>query len=102
MRSTTDNLVVIDVLPESSYQEGHIPGSLCIPLESDNFLDSAQRAVGNKSVPVVVYCANPKCDLSPKASKKLEGAGFRNVYDYEGGMEAWKHADMPVEGGESK
>lgn len=101
MRSSTENLSLIDVLPSSSYREEHIPGSISIPLESDNFVDQVNRAVGGRTQPVVVYCANTSCDLSPKASKKLEEAGFAHVFDYEGGLDAWKKAELPVERGGS-
>lgn len=83
---------VIDVLPEENYQAGHIPGAKSAPLGSDRFLAEVESVTSGKDQPVVVYCANTECDLSPKAAQRLEQAGFTDVADFEGGIEEWKAA----------
>ena len=90
MKQSQQNLTVINVLPESSHEKAHVPGSITIPLETDDFVQPVERAVGGKARPLVVYCANPSCDLSPKAAKQLESSGFTEVFDFEGGVEAWR------------
>ena len=42
--------------------------------------------------------ADGTCDASPNAAQRLEEAGFRQVYDYEGGVQAWREAGERVEG----
>jgi rhodanese-related sulfurtransferase len=98
MRESHEDLPLINVLPEETYEKAHIPGSDNIPLQADDFLERAEKKAGGKDKPLVVYCASTECDASPKAAKKLEEAGFSEVYDYEGGTEAWKQAGREVRG----
>ncbi|MFG0306790.1 MAG: rhodanese-like domain-containing protein [Phycisphaerales bacterium JB040] len=84
-----DDLTVINVLPEDSFNEAHIPDSISIPFNEDGFAERVREEVGDTFAKVVVYCANESCDASPKAGSALEEAGFQNVYDFEGGVEAW-------------
>ncbi len=88
---------VINVLDEKYFRKEHIPGSKNIPLSTDNFVEKVEQAVGGKDKPVIVYCANTECDASPKAAQQLDTSGFEKVYDFEGGMDAWKEAGLPVE-----
>lgn len=46
---------------------------------------------------IVVYCSGPECPQSGAAAEKLAGLGFRNVSQYEEGLEGWKAADHAVE-----
>ncbi|MCZ7532392.1 MAG: rhodanese-like domain-containing protein [Acidimicrobiia bacterium] len=48
-----EGAVVIDVLPASEYNSGHIPGALNIPLRS---LSRATTQALQRDKPVVVYC----------------------------------------------
>ena len=92
---------LINVLPEEAFEKAHIPGTRNIPVGSDDFVSRVEKEAGGKEQPVVVYCANKECDASPKAAKQLEDAGFKHVFDYEGGTEAWKQAGLDIEGKES-
>jgi len=94
----TTKVTLLDVLPESNHRQKHIAGAKSAPLESDDFLDRVRELVDDKQQPVVVACANPSCDTSPTAARRLEDEGYENVYDYEGGVEAWEDAGEPLEG----
>lgn len=85
-------LPVIDVLPAQTHSEAHIPGTANVPLEEPQFIEKVQRLAADREQPVVVYCARRECDASPRAAAKLEEAGYRNVYDFEGGMAEWESA----------
>jgi rhodanese-related sulfurtransferase len=88
---------VVNVLNESDFNKAHIPRSKNIPFTSEGFVESIEKELESKDDPVIVYCASKSCDLSPRAAQKLEKAGFTKVYDYEGGMQAWKDAGLPIE-----
>lgn len=92
-------IAVINVLDAEQYNKEHIPGTDNIPQAAEDFVRRVEQKVGEKDRPVVVYCASTECDASPKAAKKLEDAGFQNVYDYEGGTKAWKETGHEVEAG---
>lgn len=84
-----EDFVLLNVLPRDAFNKQHIRTSINIPVQDDNFVDKVADVVGSKDRKVVVYCASFDCDASPKAARKLEEAGFTQVYDYEGGTQDW-------------
>jgi rhodanese-related sulfurtransferase len=84
-----EDFVLINVLSRESFNEQHIRTSINIPVSDENFAQKVESVAGGKDRKIVVYCASFECDASPKAAKKLEEAGFTQVYDYEGGTKDW-------------
>ena len=89
--------LLINVLSEEDFEEAHIPGSANIPVTRKDFVERAEELAGGKNRPMVVYCATADCAASREAARKLEEAGFADVYDFEGGMAAWLDAQQYVE-----
>ena len=94
LKNSGEDFVLIDVLGEDHYEDGHIPGAVNIPLDQ-----IASRALEefDKDQEIVVYCKSESCQASPKAAQKLEKLGFENVKDYEVGLKGWEEAGNPVE-----
>jgi len=88
--------LVVNTLPEDAFREAHIPETKNVPVSDPNFEQRIKALAGDTTRPVVVYCASAEGDASPKAAKKLEEAGFARVYDFEGGLAAWREAGEPV------
>lgn len=86
---------VVEVLPEEEYEEEHLPGAVNIPLKK---LDARTTAGLDKRKPVVVYCWDALCDLSPRAACRLQTLGFEEVYDYVVGKADWLAHGLPREG----
>lgn len=86
---------IVEVLPRAEYEEAHIAGALSLPLEE---LTEESAAVLDRTRPVVTYCFDFQCDLSPRAAARLETLGFADVYDYEGGKMDWLAFGLPAEG----
>lgn len=84
-----EDFVLINVLPREKFNKQHIRTSVNIPVDDDDFVETVEKVSGKKDRKIVVYCASFDCDASPKAAKKLEDAGFTQVYDYEGGTKDW-------------
>jgi rhodanese-related sulfurtransferase len=86
---------LVEVLPASEYDKEHLPGARNIPL-----VDLTREAVADldRDQPVVVYCFDYQCDLSPRAARRLELLGFTDVYDYMVGKAAWLADGLPFEG----
>lgn len=84
-----EDFVLINVLSRENFNKQHIRTSINIPVDSDDFAQRVESVSGGKERTIVVYCANFECNASPSAAKKLEQAGFTQVYDYEGGTEDW-------------
>jgi CBS domain-containing protein len=72
----------------------HIAGAVNVPLAE---LDRAGELL-DPGRPVVVYCYDHECDLSPRAAARLEALGFVEVYDYVASKTAWLGEGLPGEG----
>ena len=105
------DIVLINTLPASYYAKGHIPNSYNLhymdidEMSREELISWITEVVEkhypklNKLVkagkmaiyelPIVVYCANKKCNLSERAAIALYNKGFVNVRDYEDGMRGY-------------
>ena len=86
---------LVEVLPDEEYAEEHLPGAIHLPLKSLT-VQAAHKL--DKTRPVIVYCWDALCDLSPRAAQHLERFGFSPVYDYTTGKADWIAAGLPTEG----
>jgi rhodanese-related sulfurtransferase len=91
-RIQNNEVVVLDVRPESEYSQSHIPNSISIPL---NQLKEKINGLP-KDIDVVAYCRGPYCVLSPEAVALLKKAGIKAIR-LEEGLPEWKLAGLPVE-----
>ena len=89
-----DGAQLAEVLPEDEYSEEHLPGALHLPLKS---LSTETAGQLDKTKPVIVYCWDALCDMSPRAAWHLEQLGFSAVYDYTTGKADWIAAGLPTE-----
>jgi rhodanese-related sulfurtransferase len=84
-----------NVLTKQYYGFENIKGSRHVPL------DRIGREVANKNIlkdtEIIVYCAGPECPQSGMAAQKLLALGYINVKAYEGGLEEWEAAGLPIE-----
>ena len=85
---------LVEVLPKHEYRELHLPKAVNLPL-SELDARSAQRL--DRGRPVVVYCWDALCDLSPRAAARLDRLGFE-VYDYALSKVDWMARGLPMEG----
>ena len=92
MNQSHQDFVLINVLEQEQFNKEHIRTSINIPVGDDDFVGKVKEVAGTKDRNVVVYCASFDCDASTKAAKKLEDAGFKCVFDYEGGTKDWMEA----------
>ena len=88
------NVVLIEALPESDYQEGHLPGAINLPADHVR-----EFTLPDKDAEIVVYCAGPQCNASDLAAEELIALGYKNVRVYKGGKQDWIDAGLPTEGG---
>lgn len=87
-------LLVINVLDESFYNDAHIAGSINVPfMRLENYLQSV-----DVHVPLVFYCSNYACSASSSAATLALKMGFADVVAYEGGMAQWYQLKYPTQG----
>jgi rhodanese-related sulfurtransferase len=94
-RLIAEGIRTLDVLPADVYRKVHLPGATSLPLES---FEPTQAQSFDKSEPLLVYCYDQHCDLSARASVRLEKMGFERVHDLIGGRAAWTALGLPTEG----
>jgi len=85
--------VLVNVRPRREFERERIPGSIHVP--PGRLRDLEQRFEKGKKV--VVYSASSTCPRSSRAAAELTRRGFHYVFDYAGGMRAWKRAGNAVE-----
>jgi rhodanese-related sulfurtransferase len=91
-RIQDNDVIVLDVRPESEYDQSHIPRSLSLPLKQlKERINELPR-----DIDVVAYCRGPYCVLSPEAVALLKNAGIKAIR-LEKGLPEWKQAGLPVE-----
>jgi rhodanese-related sulfurtransferase len=90
-----DGVDSLDVLPADVYEKVHLPGAMSMPLEE---FEPSQVASFDTSAPLLVYCFDQHCDLSARASARLEQLGFEQVHDLIGGRAAWTALGLPTQG----
>ena len=91
------DFLLLNVLDARAFEQGHVPGSHNVPVSSADFERQVERLAGRKDRAGVVYCASLTCDASTRAAHQLEAAGFTNVHEFEGGLQAWRGAGEPIE-----
>jgi len=91
MNNHSDALV-LDVRTAADYKKGHIKGAKNIPLS--DLTSNIENLAKDKDKPVLVYCNSGNSVM--RAIRLLKKAGFEKVNNLEGGIAAWKEANMPL------
>ena len=80
--------VLLDVRTAEEFAAGHLPGAVNIDVESPDF--AAGIASLDPGKPYALYCRS--ANRSKVAMTAMQAAGFTNLYDLAGGINAWKSA----------
>lgn len=91
---TKETIQLLDVRTIEEYNGGHINNSILSNINDELAFESA-ISVLDKNKAVYVYCLAG--GRSSKAVEYLVQRGFKYVYELEGGMNAWRKANMPEE-----
>ena len=85
--------LILDVRSEEEFAEGHIPGALNIP--HDQLGDRLSEIDAAKTDEIVIHCRSGY--RAGIAEKILIEAGYSDVRDLDGHMNAWKSGGYPIE-----
>jgi rhodanese-related sulfurtransferase len=86
---------VIFVDTSQDFTRGHVPGARWVPRGWLEFWIG--DVVASKDTPVAVTCGDGRASVLAAAT--LNELGYQNVSVLDGGMEAWRKAELPVERG---
>ena len=84
---------VVDVSDAAEFAAGHIVGSKNLPLA--DLEAKLAGAVKNKNLPLVLVCQSGA--RSAKAVNIAKKLGYEQAQSMQGGLKAWKLANLPVE-----
>jgi len=82
--------VMVDVREQDEWNEAHIHGAIHIPLGQLKARSSELNAYKNS--PLIVQCRSGR--RSKEGYQILESAGFTNLYNLDGGINAWTASGM--------
>jgi rhodanese-related sulfurtransferase len=97
---------VLDVRTPAEYKNGHIEGAKLIPLknvpsydpvsvsDSQLLLNRMGELPKNKTAIILVYCKSGK--RGSDACQLIVNAGYKSVYNIQGGLESWVNAGYPI------
>jgi len=83
--ANTPNAQLIDVRTPEEVAAGKIENAVNIDFYADDFENKIMAL--NKEKPVLLYCKSG--GRSGKTAKKLQNAGFKEIYDLDGGYTDW-------------
>lgn len=94
-RMQNERLAIFDVNSRGSWLEARIPGAR--HLDPETFLESDLPA--EREHALVFYCSNPFCRKAPRAARRAEKMGYREVQVLSAGISGWLAAGLPAESG---
>lgn len=87
----TPNAQLIDVRTSGEFAGGHLENAINYDWNGDNFESQIKEL--DKQKPVFVYCLSG--GRSASAASSMRSAGFKTVYEMNGGMIKWRAAGLP-------
>lgn len=88
----SENGIFVDLRDAGDYKQGHIVGSMNIPVAK--LADRMNEIDKYRDKPVVLVCKMGQ--QSGAAGKQLRGAGYTQVYKMSGGMMEWGNLQLPT------
>jgi len=83
---------ILDVRPEADFQAGRLPNAKHIA--EDQIASGIDKLKLDRKLPVIVVCQSNVAARGP--IKALEAAGFAEVKNLDGGVQAWTAAGLPL------
>ncbi len=92
LMNNESDTVVLDIRTAAEFKNGHIKGAKNTPLA--DFASSVDGLSNDKGKSVLVYCNTGS--TATRAIKLLKNAGYEKINNLEGGIAAWKEANLPL------
>lgn len=91
-------VLLLDVLPESRFQQVHLPGARQACVFEVTFLQQVAELTDDKNSEIFVYGASAQTHDAVTAADKLQRHGYARVSVLDGGLAGWQEAGFPLEG----
>lgn len=87
--TTQTDAIILDVRSEAELGEGFIPRHIMIDINQADFMQKIEDL--DKSKTYLVYCRSGA--RSERACMVMQQAGFDNLFNLKGGIQAWNKAN---------
>ena len=87
-----DKAVVVDVCSAQEFASGRVKGAVHVAL--DELEARLADTVKDKTKPVIMVCASGM--RSKRALAVAKKLGYEQVHSLQGGLQAWKEANLPI------
>ena len=84
--------IFIDVRTPGEFSSEHIERAINLPL--DSIADTIEKALPDKSKALFLYCLSGS--RSMQAAKIAEHLGYKNIYNIQSGLLAWRMKKLPL------
>jgi rhodanese-related sulfurtransferase len=88
-----EGLVVLDIRTAEEFATGHLENAVNIDYYAADFENQLSQL--DLEVPYIMYCNSG--NRSSNALALMDSLGFTEVYELDGGIQAWYGANLPVE-----
>ena len=78
-----EGVLLVDVRTRAEFDSGHIPGAICIPVES---ISSPPAQLPDTEQTILIFCRSG--NRSKQAAEKLAAMGYTNIIEC-GGIRDW-------------
>jgi rhodanese-related sulfurtransferase len=85
------NSIIVDVRETQDFINGHVPGAINLPKGDWGKITGLQY-----DPTMIIYCYSNMCPLGVQAISEFASYGY-SVIEMEGGFEAWRENNLPVE-----
>ena len=92
---TEGTVTLVDALPQSYYDQQHLPGA--VNLVEGDVIALAPTLLADKTRTVVTYCSNASCGNSKSVANLLVRLGYGDVRTYRDGIQDWVEAGLATE-----
>ena len=91
-KTAESGVVTLDVRTQGEFMTGHIQDAQNIDFESGSFESQIESL--DKNGTYAVYCRSG--NRSGQAVKVMQDAGFKNIYNLDGGVIDWANSGLPL------
>ena len=91
-KTAESGVVILDVRTPGEFMTGHIQDAQNIDFEGGSFESQIESL--DKNGTYAVYCRSG--NRSGQAVKVMQDAGFKNIYNLDGGVIDWANSGLPL------
>jgi rhodanese-related sulfurtransferase len=92
VRMLNDNAIMVDIRNAADFGNGHILGARNIP--ANNIGEQLEELAKYREQSMILCCNTG--NESVRAGRTLKMQGFKNIYCMQGGLQAWRTANLPL------